>query len=417
MGNTAATLFVLVSCVLSLVSGIVPPAILEAAVNLPRLEIIKHYFFSGLSYAEIVLLLFVIHEIKISLRQLKRILRANGLCRNRNYSSEDDIKTLMSAEIENSGKCIGYRSMWRRLVNDHHVRVPRDKVLRYLREIDPEGVRRRKSHRLVRRKYYARGPNFVWHVDGYDKLKPYGFCIHGAMDGYSRRILWLEVANTNNSSTVIAKYYLDALRHLGICPRLLRSDRGTENVKLSVLQPFFRVNDTDRMAGLRSFMYGKSVSNQRIESWWGILRRQGVQWWMCFFKDMQDLNVLDTTNALHVECLRYCFMHVLQAELDRIVEHWNLHEIRSQKNSNTPSGKPEMLYFVPEVFGGQDHGHNVDLGDVEACYGLYSSPKKMYSEDIEELANLLLPAHQQPTNTDDAYTLYRNLLREIERFS
>ena len=46
-----------------------------------------------------------------------------------------------------------------------------------MREIDPEGVRRRKAHMLVRRRYYARGPNYVWHVDGYDKLKPYGFCI------------------------------------------------------------------------------------------------------------------------------------------------------------------------------------------------------------------------------------------------
>ena len=27
------------------------------------------------------------------------------------------------------------------------------------------------------------GPNYVWHCDGYDKLKPYGFAIHGCMDG------------------------------------------------------------------------------------------------------------------------------------------------------------------------------------------------------------------------------------------
>lgn len=27
------------------------------------------------------------------------------------------------------------------------------------------------------------GPDFVWHLDGYDKLKPYGFAIHGYIDG------------------------------------------------------------------------------------------------------------------------------------------------------------------------------------------------------------------------------------------
>ena len=69
-----------------------------------RLEIIKAYFFSGLLYTEIVLLLFMIHGIKLSLRQLKRILKANGLYRNKNYSRRADVRDLLSAEIENSAK-------------------------------------------------------------------------------------------------------------------------------------------------------------------------------------------------------------------------------------------------------------------------------------------------------------------------
>lgn len=31
--------------------------------------------------------------------------------------------------------------------------------------------------------YINQGPNFVWHVDGYDKLSPYGLDIHGCIDG------------------------------------------------------------------------------------------------------------------------------------------------------------------------------------------------------------------------------------------
>ena len=164
-------------------------------------------------------------------------------------------------------------------------------------------------------------------------------------------------------------------------------------------------------------MYGKSVSNQRIEAWWGILRKQGNQWWSCYFKDMQDMNIFDETNVLHVDCLWYYFMRVIQAELDRIAEHWNLHESRQQKHSNMSTGKPELLYYVPEIFGGRDYGHRVDLGDVEVCLDLYSSPKKMYSEDIEELTYLLLPQHERPTNADQAYILYSDLLHEIEIFA
>ena len=49
--------------------------------------------------------------------------------------------------------------------------------------------------RLKRSQYYACGPNFIWHVDGYDKLKQFVFCIHGSSDAFSRKILWLEVAS------------------------------------------------------------------------------------------------------------------------------------------------------------------------------------------------------------------------------
>lgn len=36
-------------------------------------------------------------------------------------------------------------------------------------------------HELV--SFVKQGPDFVWHLDGYDKLKPYGFAFHGCIDG------------------------------------------------------------------------------------------------------------------------------------------------------------------------------------------------------------------------------------------
>ena len=72
-------------------------SIIGLAIN--RIEIIKAYFFSGLLYTEIVLLLFMIHGIKLSLRQLKRILKANSLYRNKNYSRRADVRDFLSAEI------------------------------------------------------------------------------------------------------------------------------------------------------------------------------------------------------------------------------------------------------------------------------------------------------------------------------
>ena len=70
-------------------------------------------------------------------------------------------------------------SMLRRQYNLH---VSRELVRNILRQVDPSGVAARQSHRLVRRTYWARGPNYIWHVDGYDKLHSYGFLISGSVD-------------------------------------------------------------------------------------------------------------------------------------------------------------------------------------------------------------------------------------------
>ena len=74
------------------------------------------------------------------------------------------------------------------------------------------------------------GPNYAWHCDGYDKLKPYGLPIHGCIDGYiiniaklnifissrfSRRIMWLKVAASNNNPRFIVAHYFECIKHIG----------------------------------------------------------------------------------------------------------------------------------------------------------------------------------------------------------
>ena len=40
-----------------------------------------------------------------------------------------------------------------------------------MQALDPEGTRLHRVNRLVKRQYYCPGPNFVWHIDSFDKLK------------------------------------------------------------------------------------------------------------------------------------------------------------------------------------------------------------------------------------------------------
>jgi len=46
------------------------------------------------------------------------------------------------------------------------------------------------------------------------------------------------VSQSNNNPRVIAMYYLEAIRRLGVAPRLLRCDTGTENSFLHMGQGF-----------------------------------------------------------------------------------------------------------------------------------------------------------------------------------
>jgi hypothetical protein len=132
----------------------------------------------------------------------------------------------------------------------------RKTVMELLRFITPEETQRRRRNRLRRRTFHIRGPNEVWSVDGYDKLKRCGFAIHGCIDAYSRCILWLKVSKTNNDPKVIAWYYLKCVEKFEGTPKLLCADRGTENGVLAFLHPFLR------QAAETSFRYVRSVSNQ-----------------------------------------------------------------------------------------------------------------------------------------------------------
>ena len=45
------------------------------------------------------------------------------------------------------------------------------------------------------------------------------------------------------------------------CPRILRCDYGTENVRLATTQIAFRLDHDDAMSGKKSFVYGPSTGN------------------------------------------------------------------------------------------------------------------------------------------------------------
>ena len=382
---------------------------------------IRRYFIQGYNNSEILGFLGILHGITIGIRTLKRWLRILGLKRQgrRNQAPLQEIVAAILREMEGYvGSHIGYREMTRRLRIKHNLTVTRDTVMHAMREIDPEGVENRRRHRLQRRRYSTPGPNFLWHLDGWDKLKPYGFCVHGCIDGFSRRILWLEVASTNNDPRVVADYFLSTIQQLGGVPRLIRTDKGTENSMVAVLQQLFRNNDRDGLAGNKSIIQGKSTANQRIEAFWSKLRQGGGGWWINFFKDLRDSGTYRDHCPVHRECLKFCFMPVIRQELYSLVELWNTKRIEVKKGEvDVIRGKPDVMFFLPEVYSTRCYLVGTDERVVRICKDLYTQQCYDCSPEIEALAQIIEPGYRQPVDTREALRLFITITTELDRLA
>ena len=193
----------------------------------------------------------------------------------------------------------------------HGLKVDQETVRILLLIFDPEGVQLRRGRRLKRRQYYSRGPNWCWHIDGNDKLSPYGIAIHACIDGFSRYVVWLEANDTNRDPGVVAGYYLKAVQKRKACPVLVRGDRGTENCFVQTMQTLLRRNHADSLAGDKSFIYGQSTANQRIESWWPVLRKHCTQYWMNTFTKLKDEGQF-SGDSLDKNLIAFCFLKLVQ---------------------------------------------------------------------------------------------------------
>lgn len=378
-------------------------------------ELVRYYFSHLFTTSEICGFLMIRHDISASASTVERIKRRIGLRRRQNRS---DLVLVAQKiyEVRREGHInLGYRFLWRLLNTRHHISVSQETVRHLLQMIDGEGVNLRTRHLLHRRVYFNRGPNFLVHIDGYDKLKPFGIAIHGAIDGFSRKILWLHAGPSNNNPRYIAKYFLDFIKERRCLPRAIRSDHGTENVLIRDLQMALRFNHNDDMSGLRSFLFGRSTANQRIERLWRNLSESVTNFWKNTLRDMCDAGDFSPSNPLHIECVRFCFLPLIQSQLQTFMDIWNTHRIRPQRRlEETPAGIPNVLYYQPQMYNCADYSFALpcNLQSIDALSRDYSDdmPIRGCSDDFLEFIRFL--TNQPPQDT----LLPRNMEKAIEIF-
>ena len=301
--------------------------------------------------------------------------------------------------------------MWHKLKTNYGMLVPRDKVMKILQEVDPVKSSMRKARKLQRRTYTSSGPNASWHADGYDKLKSYGFPIHGCIDGFSRIVIWLRVCRSNNDPVVPATFYLNAITEFGLCPRLLQTDCRTENGIVAAMHCLL-------MSNVKAHRYGPSTSNQRIENLWSHYKRGYTSWVIDYFKDLVDSGVFLPGDNVHMECAWFVYSGFLQSELDKLKEEWNTHLIRKSRHCQV-SGVPDELYLLPETRGYSDCGKPVSTNEVrwildqrdvhrEANSVLSNNNKKLFSYFTYVVTSLNL--NMPPRDWQEARFIFQTII-------
>lgn len=191
----------------------------------------------------------------------------------------------------------------------------RDDVAALLLAIDDKAVfARRLGVRKIRLENYTiPGPNFLWCLDGHDKFSQYYIEIYAAVDAFPRKIIRHYVDNSNRTPISVIRQCLNAVQNTGICPRFIRTDRGTEIVLLAYLhfslfiEAALREQWSDKdyhdLRPSKCYIYGPSTQNIRIEGLWRQQRFQCTGPWLDYF------NVLRGANLYHQHLLADQILH------------------------------------------------------------------------------------------------------------
>ncbi|XP_066920717.1 uncharacterized protein [Clytia hemisphaerica] len=320
-----------------------------------------------------------------SLRSLDRRLAHFGI-RYTDYTIPiERIESAVTKEMAGPGALLGYRAMHQKIRQKYSMNVPRDVVHNVMYDANPDLLeeRRLQNKKKPRGHFYSAGSNWVWSLDGHDKLMGYQnwtfpLAIYGCIDTASRKILWLKVWDTNSNPQLIGKWHWDYLSKSNCMPNFMRIDKGSETGTMATMQSYLR-NKTcseDQVIDepCDSVIYGPSTTNQ-IERWWRELHERLEK----FFKEglvwLKDQHHYDPENEQDRDAMKYVMIPLIQRELDEFKDLvWNTHRIRKQRGCYLPDGIPNHIYSFPEKY------------DMEKC-GFQIKPEQL--QEVAELSGIL----------------------------
>lgn len=97
---------------------------------------------------------------------------------------------------------------------------------------------------------------------------------------------------------------------------------------------------------------------------------------------------------------------------------WNGHNIRPSSNIQVPSGRPNIMYFAPHLWGTEDKLCMVPDDDIRACYSEVELRKTIPCDsDVYDLCTRIMVRDNLNLSTDSFHVvnLYLHLRQEISQ--
>ncbi|XP_045182634.2 uncharacterized protein LOC123541283 [Mercenaria mercenaria] len=308
----------------------------------------------------------IAHLLGVSESTVYRRMRVFGL-KKLTFSDigDEELTSLIQQTIQDFPKC-GER-MLAEILRQNGVHIQRYRLRDILHEHDEPGIKERQLGRLHRRTYHVQGPNHMWHVDTNHKLIRWGFVISGAIDGFSRLVTALRCLDNNRSDSLL-QVFREATETFGT-PRCVRTDQGMENIRIA---EFMFEN-----RGAHGILTGKSTHNQRIERLWRDVYDGVLVHYYLLFSFMEDEDILDALNPIHLFALHYVYKDKINEKLDIWREAWASHRLRTVRSS------PNCLWASGILKDGFDAMDQLHLHENEFNQPLNETP--IFQLDIPDI--------------------------------
>ena len=127
--------------------------------------------------------------------------------------------------------------------------------------------------------------------------------VHGAIDSYSRLIVFLHCSNNNKAATAL-KLFEEAVAKFGL-PSRVRTDKGGENVDVAT----YMLSHPNRGTGRGTVITGCSTHNQHIEHLWRDVYTSVLSLYHSLFHHLEDCGVLDPLSSVDLYALHLYLFH------------------------------------------------------------------------------------------------------------